>query len=556
MLLILLVVSVQGAWGATEGEWNHFAAEKYASGAGTKENPWVIKTPQQLAYMSQQISLGQGLDAYYVLGADIDLDAHYWTPIGSLLYNASAAFRGSFDGKGHIIRNMHINWYSNSTDKLGFGFFSNIGSGTSGRWSEVKNIIFDNADVSNDNTSKLPNSRYLGVLAGAIKSYSKVQNIIIRNSKINGPSSSFGQNGKYFIVGGCAGKLEDNNNNYKISNIAVDVDIYLEKLNANRQDLVWIGGFIGECKDNVTTAVNNVYSLGTIKMPENCSKVGSVFAVQYSKLITTTLYYANPAKVNLGTQKSPSSFTTTFIKASNDYIASNNGENLSAWYSDNVNTFRFEKFDIDLSVDYKSNVLISATLQGASSNASYNWYVSDDNKTWKKSTLSNTKTFTLPYEGRVKYVYAETADKVARSASVEISTIIKANAYLENTSGTYGVKVTNSRWEDNKYLTVSYQWMADGADVPEANESTYTPSGAYAGKKVSCHVTLSNGDYSILDKTLYMATVVFLKPDGGDNRNSGMDDQHPVKTWQKAYSLLNVEGSWDENTIVLMGSEQ
>ena len=202
MLLILLVVSVQGAWGATEGEWNHFAAEKYASGAGTKENPWVIKTPQQLAYMSQQISLGQGLDAYYVLGADIDLDAHYWTPIGSLLYNASAAFRGSFDGKGHIIRNMHINWYSNSNDKLGFGFFSNIGSGTSGRWSEVKNVIFDNADVSNDNTSKLPNSRYLGVLAGAIKSYSKVQNIIIRNSKINGPSSSFSQNGKYFIVGG------------------------------------------------------------------------------------------------------------------------------------------------------------------------------------------------------------------------------------------------------------------------------------------------------------------------------------------------------------------
>ena len=553
MLLILLVVSVQGAWGATEGEWNHFAAERYASGAGTKENPWVIKTPQQLAYMSQQISLGQGLDAYYVLGADIDLDAHYWTPIGSLLYNASAAFRGSFDGKGHIIRNMHINWYSNSTDKLGFGFFSNIGSGTSGRWSEVKNVIFDNADVSNDNTSKLPNSRYLGVLAGAIKSYSKVQNIIIRNSKINGPSSSFSQNGKYFIVGGCAGKLEDNNSNYKIGNIAVDVKINLEKLNANRQDLVWVGGFIGECKDNVTTGVNNVYSLGTIKMPENCSKVGSVFAVQYSKLITTTLYYANPAKVNLGTQKSPSSFTTTFIKASNDYIASNNGENLSAWYSDNVNTFRFEKFDIDLSVDYKSNVLISATLQGASSNASYNWYVSDDNKTWKKSTLSNTKTFTLPYEGRVKYVYAETADKTARSASVEISTIIKANAYLENTSGTYGVKVTNSRWEDNKYLTVSYQWMADGADVPEANESTYTPSGAYAGKKVSCHVTLSNGDYSILDKTLYMATVVFLKPEGGNDNNSGMDDQHPVKTWQKAYSLLNVKASWDENKIVLIG---
>ena len=52
---------------------------------------------------------------------------------------------------------------------------------------------------------------------------------------------------------------------------------------------------------------------------------------------------------------------------------------------------------------------------------------------------------------------------------------------------------------------------------------------------------------------MFSATVVFIKPEGGDDNNSGLDDQHPVKTWQKAYSLLNVEGSWDENTIVLMG---
>ena len=322
LLMFLFVFTAQGAW-AQSGNWKDYAASGYASGSGTIDDPYIIKTADQLAYMAKQINAGVKLDSYYVLGADINLGAHYWNPIGSLSYDVNKTFKGSFDGKGHIISNMKIDWYDNSGSKLGFGFFSTIGAGTSARWSEVKNVIFENALLKNDNTSGLGNSRYLGILTATVMNYSKVQNIIIRSSQINGPSSSFNQNGKYFIVGGCAGKIENNNNNYNLSNIAVDVAINLENLNANNQGNVWIGGFIGECKDEVKNGVNNVYSLGSITMPSSCQKVGSVFAVQYSKLVTTTLYYVNAAKVNTGTKKSLSSFATSFCNANNEYIKSN-----------------------------------------------------------------------------------------------------------------------------------------------------------------------------------------------------------------------------------------
>ena len=198
-------------------------------------------------------------------------------------------------------------------------------------------------------------------------------------------------------------------------------------------------------------------------------------------------------------------------------------------------------------------MLVTATTSGLNGNEKYNWYISEDKVTWRKSNLSNTNRLSLPYEGNVRYIYAEVADESSRSKSMKISTIIKADAFMTKTNNTYGVELTNTLWgNDNQYLTVSYQWMADG--VVKTTDKTYTPSAEDADKKITCHVVLSSGDYTILDKTVYMNMVVFLKPDGGNDSNDGMTPETPVKTWQQAYSLLNDGASWDENKIVLMGT--
>lgn len=534
------------------GVEDHLYANSYAGGNGTQESPYIISNDIQLAKLALDVSKGQNTDKYYRITADIDLSKAIWTPIGSYVYDTNKTFKGFLDGVGHTIKNMRFDWYNPISDKCRFGLFTTI-EGTSEKWSDVKNLIIDNAKIKCDNASKLAQTRYVGTLVGVIRNYSKIQNIIVRNSQITGPSSPFAQNGQYLVLGGLAAYISDNNNNYNLNNIAVDVNINVEQLDVNNAAKVYIGGFIAECQKNVKTCVNNVYSQSTIKVPSSCENVGSVFGIYFDNVSQTTLYYVNDAKKVQGTQKALNGFAVSFCNANNDYIRSKDLHDFSFWHFRTTSKeFYLDRLNTELTVDKKSKIVVTASTWGMTGNENYNWYISEDNVTWKKSNLSTTKILNLPYEGNVKYVYAEVADGSSRSSSVKISTIIKANAFLTNTNGTYGVNLTNSLWnDDNQYLEVSYQWKENDSVIPGATSDIYTPSGA--NEKVACHVILRSGEYTILDKTLFSATVVFIKPEGGDDNNSGLDDQHPVKTWQKAYSLLNVEGSWDENTIVLMG---
>ena len=534
------------------GVEDHLYANSYAGGNGTQESPYIISNDIQLAKLALDVSKGQNTDKYYRITADIDLSKAIWTPIGSYVYDTNKTFKGFLDGVGHTIKNMRFDWYNTINDRCCYGLFTSI-DGTSEKWSDVRNLIIDNANIKCDNASKLTNTRCVGTLVGVIHHYSNIQNIIVRNSQITGPSSSFEQNSKYLVVGGLSAWLGENDNNYNLNNIAVDVKINIDQLVVNDVAKVYIGGFIAECQKNVKTCVNNVYSQSTIKVPSSCENVGSVFGTKYDNVSQTTLYYVNDAKKVQGTQKALNGFAVSFCNANNDYIRSKDLHDFSFWHFRTTSKeFYLDRLNTELTVDKKSKIVVTASTWGMTGNENYNWYISEDNVTWKKSNLSTTKILNLPYEGNVKYVYAEVADGSSRSSSVKISTIIKANAFLTNTNGTYGVNLTNSLWnDDNQYLEVSYQWKENDSVIPGATSDTYTPSGA--NKKVSCHIILSSGEYTILDKTLFSATVVFIKPDGGNDNNSGLDDQHPVKTWQKAYSLLNDEASWDENKIVLIG---
>ena len=526
------------------GVEDHICAANYGGGRGTQVSPYLISNDAQLAKLAFDINNGKNLDKYFKLTADIDLSKAVWTPMGSVVYNTNNTFKGTLDGNGHVISNMNFYWNESKKDKDNcFGLFSTIGGGT------VRNLIIDNAKAIHSSNSDLVGAPIVGILAGCVYKNSKIQNIIIRKSKIE--ATAFYQNEKWVIVGGTIGKIVDPSNNYKFDNIATDVEINLNSLNISNYDIVYVGGFIAECQPNVKTCVNNVYAHGKISVNNSCANVGSVFGIYFDNVSQKTLYYANEARLNQGTQKSFSGFAVPFCEANNEFVESSGDDALSSWnYNKSTGVFYFTLYGTELSVEYKDMVVITAKTLGMSGNEQYNWYISEDKVNWKKSNLSTTKILSLPYEGNIRYVYAEVSDESSRSKSAKISTIIKADAYLAKTNNTYRVNLTNSLWDDNQHLTVSYQWMVNGSNV-SATGNTYTPSGA--NDKVSCHVTLSSGQYTILDKTLYSGTVVFLKPAGGNDGNDGLTPDTPVKTWQKAYSLLNAEGSWDENTIVLMG---
>lgn len=108
-------------------KWDGTVATAYESGTGTAEDPYIIKTGAQLAYLSQQskgANFGSGL--YFKLGASIDLSAHEWTPICNRGSLTSASgwkfFAGNFDGNGYTIK-------LNITSGVGVGLFEGI-SGT------------------------------------------------------------------------------------------------------------------------------------------------------------------------------------------------------------------------------------------------------------------------------------------------------------------------------------------------------------------------------------------------------------------------------------------
>ena len=101
----------------------------FAGGDGTAENPYQIATAKQL------VAVRNDLAAHYVLNNDIDLNGYSsWNPIGDAVYS----FSGSFDGNGHVIRNMTIE-VQTSDSYLGlFGYASGA---------KLTNVVLEDATI-------------------------------------------------------------------------------------------------------------------------------------------------------------------------------------------------------------------------------------------------------------------------------------------------------------------------------------------------------------------------------------------------------------------------
>ncbi len=140
------------------------------SGAGTKDDPYVITTAEELSEVRNSLS------SYYILANDIDLNNVAFTPIGS----AAAPFKGSFDGTNHVIRNLKVDVSDYA------GLFGYINAGT------VQNLQIDNIDVKSS-----------GVYAGGISAFATNSTKFLNCSVIG--SGGIVSNGASSIAGGING---------------------------------------------------------------------------------------------------------------------------------------------------------------------------------------------------------------------------------------------------------------------------------------------------------------------------------------------------------------
>lgn len=98
-----LQVAVQ-ANDVPEGKkWDGKTMTQPASGSGTKNDPYLIGTGAELAWFANRVNSGK-ITLCAKLTADIDLNGHPWTPIGT----AAKSYQGMFDGCNSIVHGLHI----------------------------------------------------------------------------------------------------------------------------------------------------------------------------------------------------------------------------------------------------------------------------------------------------------------------------------------------------------------------------------------------------------------------------------------------------------------
>ncbi len=165
----------------------HAEATAFAGGSGTQADPYLIETKEQLNNVRNY------LDAHFKLISDIEFtaadfasdgafynDGKGWAPIGDSYVNK---FTGVFDGNGHVIKNLKINYINvDDYDTICYGTFGYIENAT------VKNL-----GIIDSHIEVVTASSTVGAIAGYMN------NSTIENCYSTGKVSS------YFSVGGIVG---------------------------------------------------------------------------------------------------------------------------------------------------------------------------------------------------------------------------------------------------------------------------------------------------------------------------------------------------------------
>ena len=207
--------------------WNGTTVStSFASGSGTENDPYVINTASELAYLAQQVNDGNSFSGvYFVITNNLNINSH------SLIIGDSQAhpFSGVINGNGHTIKNVNI-----SSSNAYVGLFSYF-DGT------IYNIGFESiVIVSNSNQE----STFVGVFGYA------GSNSIIHDIYSTGTISATGTS--YVYAGGLCGYNDGNIYNvYSSCNVTCISNDYL----------AYAGGLVGYLNNG---NLNNSFAAGNV----------------------------------------------------------------------------------------------------------------------------------------------------------------------------------------------------------------------------------------------------------------------------------------------------
>lgn len=196
--------------------WVDYAAESFAGGSGTKNDPYQIATAEQLAKLAKEVNSGvtdkTHNKEYFKLTAPIDLSGKKWTPIGcgnAVRYS----FEGYFDGNNQKITGLYV-------DERGKDYCAGLFGCVGATSDEVvlKNFVIEGATIYAGNATDDAEVQYgAGVLVGSatVVGGNSVQYVGIENCSVSGTVDS------KMYAGGLIGEA----NYAQISNCTADVAV-------------------------------------------------------------------------------------------------------------------------------------------------------------------------------------------------------------------------------------------------------------------------------------------------------------------------------------------
>lgn len=592
-ILTLWLMCGQTLWAQTTNKYYSIDifADSYAGGDGSKTNPYEIATAEQLAKLARDVNNGNTSQAflgkYFKLTADIDLKNGIWMPIGKY-YNYgngngnNRLFFGKFDGNGHVIKNMHIQWEGTEAWSA-WGLFSTLQGASSTNLTTVTNLIIEDATVEKKPEFKPYGPGYkVGVVAGEIYGNTELSNIIIRGSEIKDNDETYNINNESKI-GGIAGNVQTDSKNetFRIFNIAANTQINMLKNTSVHNDKFHIAQGFGRFSYDMNGGGNsiqptNIYLFGNGLNIENTSpkinKGGITAGCQNENAnnYASTWYYTQNVTggKNLGTQKTDASFMKEFVDKANEFINKNPLVEDKLNWSYSGTGFNFGSTKLTVRRGYNT-IITAETIEGNAANEKYLWYTSTDKKNWTLQNENNPyNNFSISLTDFDQYVYAVLEDVSSQSGVAKIEAR-KVDAVMKHKENTIYIDINNNIWDNNDNLDITYSWVKN--DVEVSTEPTFDKSSLTPTDKLNCYVIVTTKDgVELLTKRLfYTKSVVYLCPAGatgttaegktisynpGNDSNDGQTPETAVRTWKGAYSKLEKQGSWDDNTIVLMGT--
>lgn len=467
-ILIILLMSTQEVWGQTYSI--DLYAENYAGGTGTKNDPYLISNDRELAKLARDVNTGNTSQAflgkYFKLTADIDLSGGIWMPIGKY-YNYgngngnNRLFFGKFDGNGHVIKNMHIQWEGTEA-WCAWGLFSTLQGANSTNITTVTNLVIKNAIIEKKTGFAPDNGKgfNIGVVAGEVYPNTELSNVIIRGCEIKDNDETYTIN-KETKIGGIAGNIQ-NEGTYRIFNIAANTKINMLKNTSVSTDKLYIAQGFGRFSydmrgEGSTIEPTNIYIYGkdfNIDNSRSDIKKGGITAnCQYEGSTTnysSTWYYAiNVARgTNLGSQKDFTTFANEFVDIANNYITTNSLDEDQNWWNFNNGSFNiYSKIDVKIveNTYNRNDKNVSYTLTGDNLNNDYTYTWMVDGKVITPNAGSNDRTITLPLSNKKRTAVVTITDGTTNTVILKKHFDIKPkyysiDLYADSYSGGTGTK--------------------------------------------------------------------------------------------------------------------